>query len=68
MEITPVGSENKFIDDLRYSNKKEVKEAVKTEKKEVTPSKFEGKSEEERLKIYQYIYRKIHKKSKRQTL
>ena len=46
---------------------KEVKAAVKTEKETVTPSKFEGKSEEERLKIYKDMEASFTKKSQRIT-
>jgi hypothetical protein len=44
---------------------KEVKEAVKTEKEIVTPSKFEGKDEEQRLKIYKEMESSHTKKSQR---
>jgi len=46
--------------------KEEVKEAVKVEKeKTVIPSKFEGKTEEERLKIYQDMEASFTKKSQK---
>lgn len=44
---------------------KEVKEAVKVEKETVTPSKFEGKSDEERLQIYKEMEASHTKKSQR---
>ena len=44
---------------------KEVKVAVKTEKETVTPSKFEGKTDEERLKIYQDMESSFTKKSQK---
>ncbi|GAF73739.1 unnamed protein product, partial [marine sediment metagenome] len=44
---------------------KEVKEAVKIEKETVTPSKFEGKSEEERMQIYKEMEASHTKKSQR---
>ena len=45
--------------------KKEVKEAVKTEKETVTPSKFEGKSEEKRMEIYLEMEASHTKKSQK---
>jgi len=44
---------------------KEVKEAVKTEKETVTPSKFEGKTDEERLEIYKEMEASHTKKSQK---
>lgn len=44
---------------------KEVKEAVKTEKETVTPSKFEGKSEEKRMEIYLEMEASHTKKSQK---
>ena len=45
--------------------KKEVKKAVKVEKETVTPSKFEGKTDEERLIIYQEMESSFTKKSQK---
>ena len=45
--------------------KKEVKEAVKVEKEVIAPSKFEGKSEEDRQKIYLEMEKSFTKKSQR---
>lgn len=45
--------------------KKEVKKAVKTEKETVTPSKFEGKTDEERLIIYREMESSFTKKSQK---
>ncbi len=44
---------------------KEVKKAEKVEKETVTPSKFEGKSEEERMKIYKDMESSHTKKSQK---
>lgn len=44
---------------------KKVKEAVKTEKETLAPSKFEGKTNEERLKIYQEMESSFTKKSQK---
>jgi len=44
---------------------KEVKEAVKTEKEILTPSKFEGKTDEERLEIYKEMEASFTKKSQK---
>lgn len=46
---------------------KEVKAAVKIEKETVIPSKFEGKTDEERLKIYQEMESSFTKKSQKIT-
>ena len=44
---------------------KEVKKVVKEEKETLTPSKFEGKSEEERLQIYKDMESSFTKKSQK---
>jgi len=71
-------SEDKIAPDLKELKKeqvekekevkqkeKEVKKAVKEEKETVTPSKFEGKSEEERLQIYKDMESSFTKKSQK---
>jgi len=71
-------SEDKIAPDLKELKKeqvekekevkqkeKEVKKAVKEEKDIVTPSKFEGKSEEERLQIYKDMESSFTKKSQK---